>query len=82
MMNFRHCQEPLPWNLVRSLGKTDTLTLVGLQASCNYIQPDERPDWQTPAEACGIDIQGKNKWLTLIQNASQKHATLHDNADH
>jgi hypothetical protein len=24
------------------------------------------------AEACGIKIEGKNKWLTLIQNASKK----------
>jgi hypothetical protein len=25
---------------------------------------------KTPAEACGITVQGKNKWKTLIQNAS------------
>jgi putative transposase len=25
---------------------------------------------QTPAEKCGIKIEGENKWLTLIQNAS------------
>jgi hypothetical protein len=24
---------------------------------------------KTPAEACGITIEGKNKWKTLIQNA-------------
>ena len=27
---------------------------------------------KTPAEACGITIEGKNKWKTLIQNASKK----------
>lgn len=27
---------------------------------------------KTPAQACGIDVKGINKWLTLIQNASQK----------
>jgi hypothetical protein len=27
---------------------------------------------QTPAEACEIKIEGNNKWLTLIQNASKK----------
>jgi hypothetical protein len=27
---------------------------------------------KTPSEACGIKIEGKNKWLTLIQNASKK----------
>ena len=25
---------------------------------------------KTPAEKCGIKIEGKNKWITLIQNAS------------
>ncbi len=24
---------------------------------------------KTPAEACGIDVQGNDKWHTLIQNA-------------
>ena len=27
-------------------------------------------DGQTPADKAGIEIQGDNKWLTLIQNAS------------
>jgi len=26
---------------------------------------------KTPSEACGIQIEGKNKWVTLIQNASK-----------
>jgi len=26
---------------------------------------------KTPAEKCGMEIKGNNKWLTLIQNASQ-----------
>jgi len=26
---------------------------------------------KTPSEACGINIEGKNKWITLIQNASR-----------
>jgi hypothetical protein len=25
---------------------------------------------KTPADACGIEVKGDNKWLTLIQNAS------------
>ena len=29
-------------------------------------------DGKTPAEACGIKIEGENKWLTLIQNASKQ----------
>jgi hypothetical protein len=27
---------------------------------------------KTPAEACGVKIEGDNKWLTLIQNSSLK----------
>jgi len=27
---------------------------------------------KTPAEACGIEIKGDNKWITVIQNASKK----------
>jgi len=29
-------------------------------------------DGKTPAEACGLKVDGENKWLTLIQNASKK----------
>ena len=32
-------------------------------------------DGKTPAEKCGIKIEGNNKWLTLIQNASKKQST-------
>jgi hypothetical protein len=28
--------------------------------------------YRTPAEAAGIEVQGEDKWLTLIQNASQQ----------
>ena len=31
-------------------------------------------DGKTPSEMCGVDIQGANKWITLIQNAG-KNAT-------
>jgi len=27
-------------------------------------------DGKTPSEACGIEIKGKDKWKTLIQNSS------------
>lgn len=29
-----------------------------------------KPILITDAEACGIKVQGENKWITLIQNAS------------
>jgi hypothetical protein len=37
----------------------------------NYIRPHEALDGKTPAEACGIVVEGENKWVTLIQNAAQ-----------
>jgi len=43
----------------------------GCQLYHNYIRPHMGLDGRTPAEACGIEIKGNNKWLTLIQNASQ-----------
>ena len=35
----------------------------------NYIKPHGGIAYGTPAEAAGIDIQGADRWLTLIQNA-------------
>ena len=33
-------------------------------------------DNNTPAQACGIDVKGNNKWLTIIQDASKNEPTL------
>jgi transposase-like protein len=55
---------------MRGLKKIDTPILKGYQLFHNYIRQHEGLDGLTPAEACGIKVQGKNKWLTLIQNAS------------
>ncbi len=54
---------------MRGLKTKDTPILTGYQIFHNYIRPHEGLDGKTPAEACGISIQGKNKWVTLIQNA-------------
>jgi hypothetical protein len=40
--------------------------------SQNFIRSLEALDGKTPAEACGIKVEGENKWKTLIQNASKK----------
>jgi hypothetical protein len=58
--------------VMRGLKKTDTPILKGYQLFHNYIRPHEGLNGKTPSEACGIKIEGKNKWLTLIQNASKK----------
>jgi transposase-like protein len=58
--------------VMRGLEKKDTPILKGEQIYHNYIKPHEGLDGKTPAEAAGIKVKGKNKWITIIQNASQK----------
>ena len=60
---------------MRGLKKVDTSILTGYQIFHNYIRPHEGLEGKTPSEACGIKIEGKNKWLTLIQNASSHPKT-------
>ena len=57
---------------MRGLKNDDTAILQGYQIFHNYIRPHEALDGKTPSEACGITIEGQNKWKTLIQNASKK----------
>lgn len=56
---------------VRGIKKVDTKVLPGMQIYHNYVRPHEALDGKTLAEACGIVVEGENKWMTLIQNASQ-----------
>jgi hypothetical protein len=55
--------------VMRGLEKKDTPILKGEQIYHNYIKPHEGLEGRTPAEAAGIKVKGKNKWLTIIQNA-------------
>jgi transposase-like protein len=57
---------------MRGLKKMDTPILKGFQIYHNYIREHEALKGQTPAEKCGIKVEGKNKWKTLIENASKK----------
>jgi transposase-like protein len=57
--------------VMRGLKKPDTPILTGYQIFHNYIRPHEALEGKTPADACGIEVQGENKWITLIQNASR-----------
>jgi hypothetical protein len=57
---------------MRTLEKTDTPILTGMQIYHNYVRPHMALKGKTPSEAAGIIIEGENKWLTLIQNASKK----------
>jgi putative transposase len=55
---------------MRGLKTTDTAILKGYQLYHNFIRPHEALEGKTPSEACGIQVEGKNKWITLIQNAT------------
>lgn len=57
---------------MRGLKRKRTVILQGYQLYHNYVRPHEGLDGKTPSEACGITIEGQNKWKTLIQNASKK----------
>ena len=60
---------------MRGLKIDSTAILQGYQLFHNYIRPHEALDGKTPSEACGITIEGENKWKTLIQNASRRNFT-------
>ncbi len=57
--------------VMRGLKKGNTPILKGYQIFHNYLRPHEALDGQTPADKCGIKVEGDNKWITLIQNASK-----------
>lgn len=56
--------------VMRGLKIEDSPVLKGYQIFHNFVRTHEGLDGKTPAEASGIKVEGENKWLTLIQNAS------------
>ena len=56
--------------VMRGLKKVDTPILTGYQIYHNYVRPHEGLDGKTPAEVCGIKIEGRDKWKALIENSS------------
>jgi len=57
--------------VMRSLKKDDTPILSGYQIYHNFVRPHMALEGKTPSEMCGLKVEGQNKWITLIQNASQ-----------
>lgn len=53
------------------LKKPDTTLLRGYQIYHIYLRAHEGLDGKTPSEACGIKVEGSDKWITIIQNASR-----------
>lgn len=58
--------------VVRGIKKDDSPLIGGYQMYHNYIRPHMGLEGKTPSELCGIKIEGNDKWLTLIQNATQR----------
>lgn len=56
---------------MRGLKKIDTPILKGYEIFHNYIRPHMGLEGKTPSEVAGIKVEGDNKWITLIQNASR-----------
>ncbi len=56
---------------MRGLERKDSPILVGYKLFHNYIRPHKALNYKIPAEAAGIKVEGENKWITLIQNASK-----------
>ena len=58
--------------VVRGLKREDSAILTGLQLYHNYVRGHlGLTHSATPAEAAGINVQGDNKFLTLIQAAAK-----------
>jgi transposase-like protein len=58
--------------VTRGLKKVDSPLLKGYQIYHNYIREHEGLKGKTPAEKCGIKIEGNDKWMTIIQNAQKE----------
>ena len=56
----------------QSIKKDDSVMFDGYQMYHNYLRPHMGLEGKTPSEVAGIKVEGDNKWITLIQNASQR----------
>ena len=54
----------------------NTAVLSGYQIYHNYFRPHVALNGKTPAEKCGIIIEGEDKWKTVIENAAKKGETV------
>jgi hypothetical protein len=64
---------------MRGLKSDDTPILKGYETFHNYIRPHEGLNGKTPAEACRITVEGKNKWLTRTKRKPRQKG-LENNA--
>ncbi len=60
--------------VMRGIKRKDSSMLRGYQLFHNYFRPHMALNGMTPAQKCGIHINGNDKWETVIQNAATKEA--------
>lgn len=60
--------------VVRGIKKDDSPLIEGYRIYHNYIRPHQGLDGKTPADIASITVEGQNKWITLIQNASRRES--------
>ena len=58
---------------MRTLEKADAPILTCMQIYHNYVRPHEALKGRTLSEAAEIKVEGENKWINLIQNASKRN---------
>jgi transposase-like protein len=58
--------------VMRSLKTEDSPILNGIQIFHNYVRPHEGLDGHTSSEMAGIEVQGENRWMTLIENSASQ----------
>lgn len=68
--------------VMRGVKKMDSPIFKGTQLYHNYIREHEGLDRKTPAEVANIYIEGSNRWLTIIQNASHRHVQSLNSESH
>ena len=56
--------------VTRGLKINDSPMIEGYKIYHNFIKPHMGLDNKTPADMAGIEIQGENKWKTVIENAT------------
>ena len=56
---------------MRTLERSDAPILSGMRIYHNFVKPHMALDGKTPSEVAGIKVEGENKWITIIQNASK-----------
>ncbi|MDE2589951.1 MAG: DDE-type integrase/transposase/recombinase, partial [Patescibacteria group bacterium] len=57
--------------VMRGLKRDDSSIIDGYRIYHNFVRPHQGLDGKTPADIASITVEGQNKWLTIIQNASK-----------